>query len=1017
MAILKHVSTLFSKKPAYSDNITDMELVKTAQGTMLVAISNKGAGLTTYKVNGPDQAATGASREPALNYGTYYSAPKLEVIGGSGDSYRIVVTGQQGSVHSGLVMTGDGNLRDFVPLFAAGQMPGNVVAMNIFEVAGRDYVLTGTDGSMTLTLYRMADDLKLTRLGAAVPGVRAATDSEYTDIEVTQIGSRTFAYAASAQGNMLSIYEISAGGITSKGVIDKTNTIGISAPREVEAVTTANGRFLIVTGGESDSLTVFRISSTGGLLLTDHVVDSTTTRFEAATAIATVEMGGRVYIFVGGADDGISIFTLDGQGRLILLDVLVDTDAMALADVSAIEATEIGGKIAVFVTSGTEAGITQLSYDPGNTGKSLVGSGRVNGTAADDILVGTGTSSALSGGAGDDILIARSGVVTMRGGAGRDTFVPGYDTKLVTILDFDPARDRLDLSELAYIRSTAQLQILPTATGALLVAGEVRIEIRTTTGTPLRASDFNDAMFKLAHYANDIDYSKLVSAAKPDPADPSTNSPPTGTSGGYVGPAALPAVATFAKVVMGTNGNDHLAAPSAGGHLNGLGGDDRIVGAAGGRNNLIGGAGRDTLMGGGLADYLDGGEGEDSLTGGGGHDRLFGGNGNDFIAGGAGDDRINGGTGRNILIGNDGNDVIIATGNGGNIMRGDNGSDLIKGVGADTIIGGAGHDRLFGGGNNNRIAGNDGNDLIRAAGRSNVLVGGAGNDTVIGGTGRDYLYGGDGDDRLSGRGGDDFIIGHAGNDRIYGDAGNDHLIGMTGNDALFGGAGNDLLWGVEGDDYIRGEAGNDSLRGGSGRDTLHGDAGDDKMLGGSGSDQMFGGTGADFMLGQDGHDSLYGGDGNDHIDGASGRDLLDGGNGNDVLKGGADNDELLGGAGNDYLSGWRDNDTLTGGAGNDTLSGGEGEDVFIFTKPVGAAVEYDTITDFQPGLDVIDLSGIARSIVWMGKARFTGDGRAEVRAEEYSNRTRLSIDLDGDGDTDLVIDVYGGTLSPFDLMY
>lgn len=1077
MAILKHISTLLSKKAVYSQNITDFELIDTAQGTVLVAVSNKGAGLTSFMLNGADMPAVGKTREPELSYGTYYSAPKLEVIGGAGDSYRIAITGQQGSLQSSLMMTGDGKLQDFVPLFSASQMPGNVVAMNAFEIAGQDYVLTGTDGSMTLTLYRLADNLSLSRLGSAVPGVKAATDAEYTDIEVMRIGSRSYAYAASAQGNMLSVYEVGASGITSKDVIDKSNSIGISAPREVEAVTTDNGRFLIVTGGESDSLTVFRISSSGGLSLTDHVVDSAFTRFEAATAIATVEMEGRVYIFVGGADDGISIFTLDGQGRLILLDVLVDTDAMMLADVSAIEAKEIGGKIAIFVASATETGITQLSYDPGNIGTSLVGSGAVKGTAADDILVGTGTSSALSGGAGDDILIARSGVVNMRGGTGRDTFVPGYGTKLVTILDFDPAQDRLDLSELAYIRSVAQLQILPAATGALLVAGEVRIEIRTTSGAPMRASDFKDAMFKLAHYANDIDYSKLVTAVTPDPGEPSTTKPPTtgnpstGTSGGYVGPAALPAVAAFATTVQGTNGADRLANPATGGQINGFAGDDQLTGASAGRNNLTGGTGKDTLTGGTLSDYLDGGEDNDSIIGGGGHDRLSGGTGSDFIAGGAGDDRINGGHGRNILIGNDGNDVIIATGNGGNIMRGDNGSDLIQGVGADTIIGGAGHDRLFSNGNNNRIAGNDGNDLIRVTGTSNVLVGGAGNDSIFGGVGRDYLYGGDGDDRLNGGGGNDFLIAHTGNDTMHGNAGNDHVIGMAGDDVILGGVGNDLLWGVEGNDYIRGETGNDSLRGGDGRDTLYGDAGDDRVLGGQGDDRLYGGSGADFMLAQEGDDTVDGGDGNDLLDGASGRDLLDGGNGNDLLKGGNDNDVLRGGAGNDVLNcgkgndvasggagddridgdagrdvldggsgndkmlggtdndllrgstghdvlnGGSGNDTLTGGTGNDSLTGGLGEDVFIFTAPVGSAVEYDSITDFQPGQDMIDLSGVARSIVWMGTSRFTGDGRAEMRVQEYSNRTRLLIDTDGDGDSDLVIDVHGGTFSPFDLLF
>lgn len=52
MAILKHISTLLSKKAIYSQNITDFELIDTAQGTVLVAVSNKGAGLTSFMLNG-----------------------------------------------------------------------------------------------------------------------------------------------------------------------------------------------------------------------------------------------------------------------------------------------------------------------------------------------------------------------------------------------------------------------------------------------------------------------------------------------------------------------------------------------------------------------------------------------------------------------------------------------------------------------------------------------------------------------------------------------------------------------------------------------------------------------------------------------------------------------------------------------------------------------------------------------------------------------------------------------------
>ncbi len=57
--------------------------------------------------------------------------------------------------------------------------------------------------------------------------------------------------------------------------------------------------------------------------------------------------------------------------------------------------------------------------------------------------------------------------------------------------------------------------------------------------------------------------------------------------------------------------------------------------------------------------------------------------------------------------------------------------------------------------------------------------------------------------------------------------------------------------------------------------------------------------------------------------------------------------------GNDLLIGGLTNDILVGGSGNDTLTGGEGADTFVFSSfDLGA----DVITDFQNGLDLIDVS-------------------------------------------------------------
>lgn len=238
----------------------------------------------------------------------------------------------------------------------------------------------------------------------------------------------------------------------------------------------------------------------------------------------------------------------------------------------------------------------------------------------------------------------------------------------------------------------------------------------------------------------------------------------------------------------------------------------------------------------------------------------------------------------------------------------------------------------------------------------------------------------DGDDTVDGRGGDDLLFlfggddvgrGGSGSDVIQGGAGNDRLFGGGGNDTLFGGAGRDFVNGGGGNDAIRGGGGNDRLVGRAGADDIAGNGGNDVLIGNAGSDVLSGGGRSDVLRGQRGNDTLDGGRGRDTLDGGKGSDLLKGGaladilrgggqgdrlfgnNGADRLAGGAGNDALFGGRGADQLFGGGRSDRLDGGVGNDVLDGGRGRDTFVFTA--GGA---DRITDFEVGIDTIDLSGV-----------------------------------------------------------
>lgn len=196
-------------------------------------------------------------------------------------------------------------------------------------------------------------------------------------------------------------------------------------------------------------------------------------------------------------------------------------------------------------------------------------------------------------------------------------------------------------------------------------------------------------------------------------------------------------------------------------------------------------------------------------------------------------------------------------------------------------------------------------------------------------------------------------------------------------------------------------------------------------LNGSFTGTMFGGTGADTLRGGDGHesfdgggdgDTLLGGGGNDTLAGDSGADLLRGGDGNDEIDGGNDADQIFGNAGDDSLSGGDGIDVLQGGSGDDTLSGGllrdvltggAGVDVFDYNTASESSfsAHSDLIRDFQPGIDLIDLTDLNAGVFqFQGSGAFAGGGVASVRViTTASGVSAVMADVDGNGSTDFRI--------------
>jgi Ca2+-binding RTX toxin-like protein len=554
----------------------------------------------------------------------------------------------------------------------------------------------------------------------------------------------------------------------------------------------------------------------------------------------------------------------------------------------------------------------------------------LSGLAGNDTLIGNGGKDLLLGGDGNDTLQAGNDDDTLVGGAGNDFFTfaaAGGQSDVVA--DFNGGLlggDLLDVSALltGFDPLTDDISEFLNATES---NGSTTLQIDTNGG-----SSFDD-LAALQGVSTDLAGLLAIGAIQ--------------------FPGVGPGVA-----LVGTSGADTLTAGATSELVQGLGGNDSLIGGDKGFDTLDGGTGSDTMAGGAKSDtYI-----VDSTR--------------DVISDSSGaNDRIQ----ASITI--DLNNVayvgiehVTLTGTGAlnatgdefaNMLIGNTGANKLDGgILADTMIGGAGNDTYTVDDSGDSIVeyANEGTDQVNSSATSFILADFVENLTLTGTAGIDGT-GNELGNKITGNDGANDLEGRKGNDTLTGNDGDDVLDGGQGADSMVGGQGSDQ--------YIVDDAGDKISETGSSTDTdtvlasisyVLGATLENLTLDGSGSINGTGNSLGNVITGDTDANVLSGLAGDDTLDGFPGEDLLLGGDGNDRL---IDND------------------------GTDTLVGGAGNDVFQFESGALASV----ITDFNgvPGGDVIDLQFLLPSGVT------ATDAKDFLQTEVIEGITFISVDEDGKG--------------------
>lgn len=714
-------------------DVRDLQIVTLSSGTYLYSTTGANGGIIAYALGG----GALAEWEDSL----YFGSISPELISGSlallpFEGGGVLVFGGADSLQ-GVSLGADGMLEGRVETGGLNSGTETICAITTISLSTGVAVYVADNGTGSLITYAVDNGTSIRQSGSSVPGLTGTV--AMTGVTVSG-HSLLLAADQGAQGVSSFRVDTNTGALSVGDTMGADQGLGVADPTAMEVIQAFGATWVILAAAGSSSLSVMQVSATGELTPTDHVIDTLHTRFGGVQSLAVTEVDGQVFVVAGGADDGLSLFTLLPDGRLVHLQSLAHSDGLGLMDVTQIAAQRVGDEIQIFVASENAAGLSQFSVSLANLGITQTGGAGGDG---DDLLISAGDDT-LTGWGGNDILVAGPGDTVMTGGTGADIFVLATGGHSATITDFDPANDRLDLSAWPMLRDPAQLTITPTRTGAVITFRDNSLIIHTDSGQPL----------------NDI------GAWFTTPDRVLVLGQPAG------------------QALTGSRGNDILSSDEGHDTIDAGGGHDEVW-SYGGNDLIYGGWGHDLIWAGADDDTVWAAGGDDTIYGGSGDDTLGGGDGEDMLWGGDGNDLQFGDLENDTLGGAAGNDTLWAGG----------GNDLIFGdLGNDEMGGGLGADRVWAG---------PGDDLIYGGEGWDSLGGGTGDDTIWADAGNDLAFGGDGNDLIAGSLGADTIWAGAGQDTLYGGADNDMMGGGEGRDTLFGGQGNDTLsGGAEADMFV-----------------------------------------------------------------------------------------------------------------------------------------------------------------------------------------------------------------------
>ncbi|MBD3624705.1 MAG: M10 family metallopeptidase C-terminal domain-containing protein [Rhodobacteraceae bacterium] len=495
-SIVKFGFVIVADSLAPVHGVSDIEFVSGPDGDYLIAGSELQGSITSFRIEAgslPQVAAridrSDASGTDALS--DLVLVPRL-------DGVQVLTLGRYDDNFGLFDLSASGGLTLAQELTDAGSLYQRGFTGDSFAVGDTSFVYTARYGAAGFDVLRIDPT-------GVVSHLQAVTDNAWrrladvTDLHAAVLHGQQMLFTVSALEPGIHSFTVADTGRAA--MVDRVVPWGaghFAEATDLETVQIGPRAFVLMAAAGSDSITVLRVSQGAKLNAVDDEEDTLATRFEGVRDIEVFQTEDRTFVAAAGSDDGITLFELTYRGKLVHLESVRDEFFTTLADVSSLEVHVVGETAHVFAGSTAEDGVTELIVDLTRSGEDLRGGPvpeKLVGTPRDDVIWGMGRSDRLVGRNGDDRLIDGRGRDVLTGGNGSDIFEFLPDGRTDWITDFQPGRDRIDLTDFDHVNHPSSVFMAPRANGAVIKVADDIIRLASPDGLPWDLSEWKDDMF------------------------------------------------------------------------------------------------------------------------------------------------------------------------------------------------------------------------------------------------------------------------------------------------------------------------------------------------------------------------------------------------------------------------------------------------------------------------------------------------------------------------------------------